>query len=274
MRTRARTFLSLLAIVAVSLACAGTTSSSAEPAPEASPSPTSEDAEPAVESGADARTEDASSEDADPQEDTRPGVAVLRFDNGGSYGGDREDLEALEVGLQQMLLTELDQNDELRIVERARLRTLMEEQDLGASGRVESGTAARIGELVGARYVITGVFVDLDGDFRMDSRIVDVETGEILSTQSVRDDRERLYDLVVQLASRVTEGADLPELPTATREAREAREIPAEAITLYSRAQVYQDRGRTERAVEVYRRITQEFPAMTEARAALEQLEG
>jgi curli biogenesis system outer membrane secretion channel CsgG len=273
MRTRARTILSLLAIVAVSLACAGTTSSSAAPAPDASPSPTADDASPAMETEADGAG-DASSDDAGPQEDTRPGVAVLRFDNGGSYGADREDLEALEVGLQQMLLTELDQNDELRIVERGRLRTLMEEQDLGASGRVESGTAARIGELVGARYVITGVFVDLDGDFRMDSRIVDVETGEILSTQSVRDDRERLYDLVVQLAGRVTEGADLPALPTATREAREAREIPAEAITLYSRAQVYQDRGRTDRAVEVYRRITREFPAMTEARAALEQLEG
>lgn len=270
---RARHSLTLLVAVAASLACAGTTSGSTA-SPASAPSPADDRAPTPAEATEDTGAAGAAAPAPGDQEDTRPGVAVLRFENGGSYGEDAEDFQALEVGLQQMLLTELDQNDELRIVERGRLRELMEEQDLGASGRVEAGTAARIGELVGARYVITGVFVDLYGDFRMDSRIVDVQTGEILSTQSVRDDRENLYDLVVQLAGDVTEGADLPPLPTEEREAREAREIPAEAITLYSRAQVYQDRGRTERAIEVYRRIAEEFPAMTEAREALEQLEG
>lgn len=270
---RARHPLALLVAVAASLACAGTTSGSTA-SPASTPSPAEDRAPAPPEATGDTGASRTSEADVADQEDARPGVAVLRFENGGSYGEDAEDFRALEVGLQQMLLTELDQNDELRIVERGRLRELMEEQDLGASGRVEAGTAARIGELVGARYVITGVFVDLYGDFRMDSRIVDVETGEILSTQTVRDDRENLYDLVVRLAGQVTEGADLPALPTAQREAREAREIPAEAITLYSRAQVYQDRGRTDRAIEVYRRITEEFPAMTEAREALDQLEG
>jgi TolB-like protein len=206
--------------------------------------------------------------------DTRPGIAVFPFENGGSYGPDSEDLAALTVGMQQMLLSELRQNSALRAIERGQLRALLEEQDLGASGRVEPGTAAELGRLVGARYMILGVFVDLFGDFRMDTRIVDVETGEILNAQTVRSNRSNLYDLVLELAGKITADADLPPLAREIREARAEREIPAETMQLYSRALQSEDIGDTERAAELYRRIVQEFPQFTEAQEALRQLEG
>lgn len=206
--------------------------------------------------------------------DRRPGIAVLPFENGGVIGPDKEDFEPLTVGIQQMLLTELAQNPAVRIVERRILRDLIAEQDLGASGRVDPQTAARIGRLVGARYVVKGVFMDVMGTFRLDGHIVDVETSEIIKTEEVRDRREKLYDLLVELAHRIMVGVNLPELPAPVREARREREIPPEALALYSRAQVYEDAGRTDRAIELYRRITQEFPQMTEAREALQQLTG
>ena len=206
--------------------------------------------------------------------DTRPGIAVLPFTNGGSYGANREDLEALQVGVQELLLTELNVNTNLRIVERGQLRQILEEQGLAQAGRVDAATAARIGRIVGARYVVTGVFVDLNGDFRMDGRIVDVETTEILKTEQVRDRRENLYDMLVDLATKITQGVNLPPLPSAVREERRDREIPPEAITLFSRAQVYADAGRKDRAIELYERIAQEFPQMTQAKEALRQIRG
>ena len=206
------------------------------------------------------------------QDDTRPGIAVFPFTNGGSYGADREDLEALTVGLQQMLLTELGQYGSLRIVERSMLRDLMAEQDLGTTGRVDAQTAARVGRIVGARYAITGVFVDLNGDFRMDGRVIDVETTEILRTEQVRDNRANLYSMLVDIAAQITDGLDLPPLPAQVREARAERKIPDRAITLYSRAQTYEDYGRKDQAMELYRQIAQEFPEMTEAEQRLEQL--
>jgi TolB-like protein len=206
------------------------------------------------------------------QADSRPGIAVFPFANGGSFGANREDLEALSVGIQQMLLTELSQNTALRIVERSVLRQLLEEQSLATSGQVDAQTAARVGKVVGARYVVTGVFIDLNGNFRMDGRIVDVETSEILKTAQVRDRRDNLYALLFDLAAKITEDVKLPALPASVREERREREIPAEAVTLYSRAQVYQDAGRNDRAVELYRQIADRFPQMTEAREALRQL--
>jgi TolB-like protein len=208
------------------------------------------------------------------QTDTRPGLAVFPFTNGGAYGPDKEDLAPLEVGIQQMILTELAQNQNLRVVERSELRRILEEQDLVRAGRVDPGTAAQVGRLVGARYVVTGSFIDLFGNFRLDARIIDVETSELVNAVELRSRRENLYQLLVDMAGRVVEGVSLPPLEVATVAQRRARAIPAEAVTLFSRAQVYEDGGRHEQAIELYRQIAQRFPEMSEAREALRQLTG
>lgn len=204
-------------------------------------------------------------------QDTRPGIAVMPFENGGSYGQDREDFEALEVGLQQMLITEFGVNPNLRTVDRSRIKDLLAEQDLGASGRVDANTAARVGKLVGARYMVLGGFVDFYGDMRLDARIVNVETGEIVKTEKVRDKRENLYDMVVGLAGQITRGVNLPALSRQAMQQREDREIPTEAVKLYTRALLYADRGDTQKAVELFNQVTREFPQYTEAQEALRQ---
>lgn len=196
----------------------------------------------------------------------------MRFVNGGSYGADAEDFQALEVGLQQMLITEFSVNSNIRSVDRTALSQLMEEQDLGASGRVDPQTAARIGKLVGARYVVLGGFTDFYGDMRIDARIVDVETSEIVKAEQVRDKRQNLYDMVVNLAGKVTQGVDLPRLSQEVREQREARHIPEEAVRLYSKAILYQDMGNTDRAVELFNQAKAVYPEYTEVDEALRQI--
>jgi curli biogenesis system outer membrane secretion channel CsgG len=169
-------------------------------------------------------------------------------------------------------LTEFSVNSNIRSVDRTAIKQLMAEQDLGASGRVDPQTAARIGKLIGARYVVLGGFTDFYGDFRMDARIVDVETGEIIKAESVRDKRQNLYDMVVQLAGKVIRGVNLPELSQAVQEQREARDIPEEAVRLYSKAILYQDMGNTERAVELYNQAKSVYPDYTEVDEALKQI--
>ena len=205
-------------------------------------------------------------------QDSRPGIAVFPFDNGGSYGQDKENFDALQVGLQQMLITEFAQNPQLRIVERGRIRDLLAEQDLGAGGRVDANTAAKLGKIVGARYVVLGGFIDFYGDFRMDARIVNVETTELLKVVKVQDKRDKLYALVVNLAGSVTRDVNLPALPRQAMEQRESRPVPTEALQLYSRALLYADRGDATRAAELFNRAIEVFPEYTEAQEGLRQL--
>ena len=180
--------------------------------------------------------------------------------------------DALSVGIQQMLLTELEQNSSLRIIERSRMREVLAEQDLAASGRVDAETAAKVGKALGARYAITGVFIDLNGNFRMDGRIVDVETTEILKTAQVQDRFDNLFTMLFDLAGKITDDVNLPPLPKQVRETRRAMEVPAEAVTLFSHAQVFEDQGRKDKAEELYRQIVKDYPQMVQAQEALRQI--
>jgi curli biogenesis system outer membrane secretion channel CsgG len=206
------------------------------------------------------------------QQDTRPGIAVLPFDNGGSYGQNKENFDALSVGMQQMLTTELAVNPALRVVDRSQIKSLLAEQDLGANGRVDANTAAKIGKIVGAKYAVLGSFTDLYGDFRIDIRVVNVETSEIVKTEKVNGKREALYGLVTTAATQVTKGVNLPALPKQLGEARESRKVPTEAVTYYSRALLYADRGNKEKASELFNRAIEVFPDYSEAKQGLQQL--
>lgn len=202
-------------------------------------------------------------------QDARPGIAVIQFDNGGSYGKDKEDFDALRRGLPATLITELSRNPLVRLVDREQTQRLLDEQGLATAERVDAATAAKIGKLVGARYMITGTFMDLYGDFRIDARLIDVETGEILKvvrSDPKLHDRRDMSRMVQSVAERLMTGTTLPALPLGT--ALRAP-VPTEALAFFSRALLYHDRGDKAKAIEYYRRALDVFPAYTEASEGL-----
>jgi TolB-like protein len=207
-------------------------------------------------------------------QDTRPGIAVFPFANGGSYGQSKEDFDALERGIAGMMISELAQNPAARVVEREQVQRLLDEQNLGAQGRVDPQTAAKVGKLVGARYVILGNFIDFYGDFRVDVRLVNTETSEIVKTESDRQQREHLFDIIRNVATRLMKDANLPALQRgASNEQRMNRQVPTEALTYYSRALLYQDRGQKDKAIEMYNRAITIFPDFAEAKEGLERVQ-
>ena len=206
-------------------------------------------------------------------QDTRPGIAVLPFDNSGSYGRDKEDFEALERGIAGMLISELALNPAARVVDRSETQRLLDEQNLGRDGRVDANTAAKIGKLVGARYMVMGDFIDFYGDFRVDARLVDVETSEIVKVVSRRQKRDELFRIIQAVADQLMKDTQLPPLPTQIGQAAKARQVPTEALTYYSRALLYQDRGDNAKATEYYRRAIEVFPDYTEAKEGLQKVQ-
>ena len=204
-------------------------------------------------------------------QDTRPGIAVLPFSNGGSYGQAKEDYDALQRGIAGMLISELARNPAARIVEREQIQQLIGEQNLGAQGRVDSATVARIGKITGARYMVMGTFVDFYGDFRIDVRLVNSETSEIVKTESDKVQRDHLFDLIRTISERLMKDVNLPQLERRASDQRMDRRIPTEALTYYSRALLYQDRGQKDKAVEMYTHALQIFPEYAEAQEGLQR---
>jgi TolB-like protein len=206
-------------------------------------------------------------------QDRRPGIAVLPFENGGSYGKDKEDFEALRKGLAAMLISELAQNPEVRLVDRFETQRVLDEQGLAVAERVDKETAAKVGKLVGARYMVTGSFIDLYGDFRIDARMINVETGEIMKV--VRND-PRLHDrkdmmrMLQSVAELMMKDNRLPQLPASSAQ-RPPRQVPTEALALFSRALLYQDRGDKAKATEYYQKALDVYPEYPEASDGLQK---
>ncbi len=99
-------------------------------------------------------------------------VAVLYFRNQGN-----PELEVFRVGLAEMLASDLSGTPGVRIIERVEVQATLDELELGHSGRVDPTTAARIGKLVGARWLLMGSYFEFQGTLRIDARLVNVETG-------------------------------------------------------------------------------------------------
>lgn len=205
-------------------------------------------------------------------QDTRPGLAVLPFENGGSYGQDRENYDALQQGIGAMLISELAQNPAARVVEREQIRKALDGQSVGAGGRVDPQTAATVGKLLGARYVVLGTFIDFYGDFRVDARLVSVATSEIVWVERDQGSRDHLYQIIQTVAGRLMKDANLPPVGKPASAERQGRQIPTEALTYYSRALLYQDRGQKDKAVEMYQKALAVFPRYREAQRGLERV--
>ena len=129
----------------------------------------------------------------------KPSVGVAEFKNESAAGWWRG---GVGWELSGMLSNELSSTGDFRVVERSKLDKVLEEQNLAASGRVRSGTGAKMGQVTGADYLVFGTVtayeehtastggglsfrgISLGGKkseayIRVDVRVVNASTGEV-----------------------------------------------------------------------------------------------
>jgi TolB-like protein len=200
--------------------------------------------------------------------------AVLPFENTGSYGQDKEVFEALELGLAAVIARAIDGHPGADVVQRTRLDEVMRKLDLGPAQRVDAASAAQIGKGTGARYTITGSFADFYGKFRINARLVNAESGEIVKVVSNDDpklqDRTQLAAIAQTVGEKVTSAAGLAPYPAGSAPAA----IPTDAITAYSRGLLHESRGERAKASEFYQSALTAFPGFDEAAAGLKRVRG
>ena len=86
-------------------------------------------------------------------ESARPVLAVMKFQ-------DETGAMPFQGGIGRvvtnMLASELAARNAFTVVERRKLRAVLEEQDLAESGLLKPGEGAKIGQLTGAQYLVMG----------------------------------------------------------------------------------------------------------------------
>src|ERR1044071_5880735 len=136
-------------------------------------------------------------------------VAVLYFDN---YTG-KPDYDPLGKGIASMMISDLSSVPEIQLVERDRMQDLIKEIDAQHTKYFDSTTAVKVGKMVGAEYIVVGAFAALDPKMRIDTRVVRVETGQIVKTAQVSGDEDKFFDLEQKLANKLIDGLGIALSP-------------------------------------------------------------
>lgn len=204
-------------------------------------------------------------------------IAILPFEDRGSYGQDKEVFRALRLGIPTTLASELSRHPRVRLAPTSRVSQALQGQNLGPNPRIDAASAAKVGGQAGARYAVTGNFADFYGKFQVDARIVDVETGGILKVVSNNDpslqDRDDLSRIIRSLADKIVVAVSLAPMPARAPDTQ-ARTVPTEALTQYSLGLLYESQGDKGKAGEHYQRALTAFPDYSEAREGMQRVRG
>jgi TolB-like protein len=201
-----------------------------------------------------------------------PTVAILYFD----YEGQAPGLEVLRKGLAQMLISDLSSHPSFQIVERGRLEALLAEQELGKKGKLDPATAARMGRLLGARYMVMGGYFELGDVLRIDARVVEVETGRILGSSGTNGkpgdvlaaEQKTAQDLERLLSGLAGAAAEVRKTPAVKPPAK----LSTGTALLYAKALDDIDRGDRGAAREKLGQVVKDQPDFVLASLDLDRL--
>lgn len=91
----------------------------------------------------------------------------------------------------------------LILVERAELEKALGEQEIGLSGTVSGDTAAKVGQLTGARVLVTGRVFKVDKDTIIVAKVIGTETSRVYGELVKGGPSASISDLSTQLAQKI-----------------------------------------------------------------------
>ncbi|MBU1319769.1 MAG: hypothetical protein KKG33_03850 [candidate division Zixibacteria bacterium] len=199
-------------------------------------------------------------------------IAIMYFDNNSIV--DHDDLDALSKGLASMMIYEVKKVSNLAVVERDRINFLVDELKLQQSDLVDKSTAVRIGKLVGAHTLLMGGFMKLSNDqFRIDARLVKVETGEIIKADFIEGKPKDVMKLEKDLVVKILADLDIATSETETKEIMKGQDTSFDALYHYSRGLAYEDKKDYMAALQQYQKALAIAPGYVEAEKKMSRLE-
>jgi len=190
--------------------------------------------------------------------DAKPSLAVLYFEN---LSGD-ETLDWLRTGLTDMLVTDLAQSPNIRVLGTDRLHQILE--DIGAAD--DEMTSSNVVEAVAAdgnvENVLLGSFARAGNMIRISARLQSAASGEILASETVEGEgEESIFRLVDDLTRRIKSQFDMADeimavdvdtdLTDVTTDSVEAYRLYAEGIQMHEQLRTAEAIPLLESAVEI-----------------------
>ena len=144
------------------------------------------------------------------QAPTRRSVAVLGFSN--LSGRDVDTW--LSTAFAEMLQTELSAGEELRLVSGEEVANYHSSSPWPETGTVDESTARRIGGALNTDLLVLGSYTTTRTQVRLDVRLQDARSGEILKETAAIGETEDLFHIVSRVGGVLRQALGVPELAT------------------------------------------------------------
>jgi hypothetical protein len=124
-------------------------------------------------------------------------VAIFNFDS------QDEAVRDLGSKVADLVNANLSAEPNLITVERAELNKVLGEQELGLSGTVNPDSAAKIGQLTGAKVLVTGRVFKVDNQTVIVAKVIGTETSRVYGEMVQGGSSAKLVDLSADLAKKI-----------------------------------------------------------------------
>jgi len=200
-------------------------------------------------------------------------VAVWDFDNYEVGGASAAPSEHLSRALSEVLIEQLLRYPGAQVVERNRLREILDEQKLGSSALADESARLRLGRIAGARQMVFGSLMRIGEMTRIDVRLVSVATSEVLAAHELSGTARDLVGTLQDVARELVQ--NLMGNNAVGRDGRDSR-VDSATLARFDNALALMDRKDFAAAIEVLKSLLQKAPDFTPAERqiaiALEQL--
>jgi TolB-like protein len=199
-----------------------------------------------------------------------PTIAVLDFENNSLFS--RDEYQSLSKGLAEMMITGLNQAGSLRVVERQKLRSILDELKMSQSGAVSEESSLRAGKLLGAQHLVFGGFmVATDNKIRIDARIVEVETGLTVKANEVTGKTRDILGMIAKLNVKILRDLNV-RIAENQKRSGETGPVDMKALMIFSQGVGFEDAGNPEKAAACYKQALSIQPDFQQAKTRLSQL--
>jgi len=164
----------------------------------------------------------------------------------------------LGKAMSDMLITDMKNNvssSKAVFIERNQINKVLSEQKFQKGANVDQKSTVAVGKILGVNYMLTGSIFVLDGMCSIDSKLIDVATGEIIYAESVDGNLSGWLQLKSKLGSKLSQKL---ALPVQKYKLEETATISENVLTNYSSAVEATDNNNFDEAQKLLKEIRTE----------------
>lgn len=177
-------------------------------------------------------------------------VAVLPF----TIEGSDANLQPLQVGLADLVISDLAKPKKITVVERDKIQAISDEIALSKNGQVDAATAVRAGKLIQAGRIVKGALISTGAsNITMTSTTVNTQNSATVGTGlDANGTLDKLFDMEKQLVFATFADLGVTLTPAEHQDVDRRPTHSLQAFIDYSRGLMAEDAGRLDEAARFF----------------------